>query len=102
MPGLVPGHNKGVSMTGQNVYDVFTIPKSKRRRKTKRSPVQASPQKRLAMALEAKALGLSLSEYAEIIGYEPIPTRVDTKGIELPQEQIFCCEESSQNDGEDD
>ena len=83
-------------------YRVFTLPKGKRRRKTKRDLTQTSIQKRLAMTLEARELGLSLTDYLEILDYEQPKTRMDKEGAELLKKSALCCEAQSQDDGQDD
>jgi hypothetical protein len=83
-------------------YRRFTLPKGKRRSKSKQDSIYTSTRLRLAMTLEAHALGMNLTDYMEYIGYEPVQTRVDKEGAELLEKSALCCEAQSQDDGQDD
>jgi hypothetical protein len=101
LPGAFGGiHEEGRVMEPD--YRKFTLPKGKRRKKSKQDSIYTNTRLRLAMTLEAHALGMNLTDYMEYIGYEPAQTRVDPKGSELPSEPILCGEEQGQDEWSDD
>ena len=79
-------------------YRKFTIQKRKLRAIQKPAGLAQNAPLRLSLTLEARELGMNLTDYLEYIGYEPVQKVVAEEGFSPPEDALLYDEEPSEDD----